>query len=581
MAGTYIPVVLDTDLERTLARDIQAALAEVTGTEEVADAVRPFVDGQQAGGTGAIQVLVDPSTGEPFCNVALAGPEDVLQAVEAAGRAYPLWRSTAYEERGSLLRRLSVLIRHHADRLAEIIAHEQGKPKHEALAMEILPALDHLKFIIFHAERFHAGLAVEPRHPYYAHKRAHYLYDAIGVVALVTPRAMPFATPLIQVAAALAMGNAVVLKPSEHTPLSGIEIGRLCAEAGFPRGIVNVVPAVPEDTLHLVAHPRIDKVFVTGGLETGQSVMATAGCSPRPVVLSLGGKHPTIVAGDADIERAARGIVWGAFANCGQSCGSVERVYVEERVATKFIERALHHVQQLQVGSAVDDGIDMGPMQSEADRTRVHQQVQDAVNQGAQCMHGGEIPHGPGSFYPPTILTDVPNECRLMQEETLGPVLPIVVVESLERAILLANESQYALAASGWTSSSHQAERMMVGLQAGVVTINDLLYSYGEPSATWSGYRRSGIGQNHGTPGLREMSRQRFVSFDANSLEAPAYSYPYNDDAEEMVQNSIQHLHGTGKMARFKAWWRLIRNERFRRRVDLRTLIFSRKRQLR
>lgn len=573
--------MFETDIEKTLARDVQAALAGVTSGEPVGDVVRPFIDGKQVGGGGGLQVLIDPSTGQPFCTVALAGPEDILHSVDAASRAFPLWRSTAYEERGALLRRLSILIRHHADRLAETIAREQGKPKHEALTMEILPALDHLKFIIFHAEQFHAGLAVEPRHPYYAHKQAHYLYDAIGVVALVTPTPMPFAVPLIQVAAALAMGNAVVLKPSEKTPLSGIEIGRMCAEAGFPSGIVNVVPATPEDTQHLVAHPRIDKVFVTGGLETGKSVMAAAGCSPRPVVLSLGGKHPSIVAGDADVERAARGVVWGAFANCGQSCGSIERVYVVERVASKFIERTLHQVQQLKMGNAIEAGIDIGPLQSSAHRQQVHEQVQEALARGAQCMTGGMIPEGPGNFYPPTVLLDVPNNCRLMQEETLGPILPIVVVESLERAILLANESEYALSASGWTTSSHRAERMMVGLQAGVVTINDVLYSYGEPSATWSGYRRSGIGQNHGTPGLREMSRQRFVSYDAKSMEAPTFSFPYNEEAATILKDTVEHLHGVGRMARLKAWWRLARSERFRNRVDLRTLLFSRKRQLR
>jgi len=563
---------------------VDAGLREVPPAAkpgELGPTIHPIIDGDRVPGSGRVLDVFDPSTGTAFARVSCAGSDEIDLAAEAAARSSALWRSTPFKQRGEALRRLQGLIFDDRFDLAELISREQGKPFVEALSLELLPALDHLKFITFRAERYHGGLSFDPRHPYYAHKRAHYLYDALGVVALITPSPLPFAVPLIQCAAALAMGNAVVLKPSEHTPLSALRLGELCEQAGFPPGVVNVVPALSEDALRLAAHAKIDKVFVTGGLVAGQSVMATAGCAPRPVVLSLGGKHPSVVAGDADVERAARGVVWGALANCGQNCGAVERVYVEERVASRFLERLLSEVDRLIVGEAMDDGTDVGPMTTQERRQEVHRQVSEAVAGGAKLLRGGVLPASPGFFYPPTVLLDPPQDGSLMREETLGPVIPIVVVESTERAILLSNDCDYAFTASGWTRSAEIAGRLMQGLQAGVVTINDVLYSYGEPAATWSGYRKSGMGQNHGTPGLREMSRQRFVSFDPASGDAPLFAFPYDDIGAGMAKAAMDHLHAPSAWRRLLSLVRLVQVKRFRERVPARSVVLAKKRPTR
>lgn len=574
--------MIPTDLESQTDRDIAAEPR--TGSDDGAELgapFQPFIEGRPCGGASPPVELIDPSTAQPFTRIAFAAPGDVDHAVESASRSSALWRGTPFEERGQRLRNLALLIREQAQPIAQLISREQGKPYHEALTLEVLPALDHLRFIIRHAERYNAGLAVEPRHPFYAHKRAHYLYDAFGVVALVTPSPLPFAIPLIQTAAALAMGNAVVLKPSERTPLSGLRIGALCTKAGFPAGLVNVIPALPEDALRLVAHPKVDKAFFTGSVEAGQHVMATAGCAPRPVVLCLGDKHPSVVAGDADPQRAARGVVWGALANAGQNCGAIERVFVVERIASRFLECLMTEVDKVRMGNPLTDEVDLGPLLTESRRREVHAQVTEAVERGARLMRGGTVPEGPGFYYPPTVLLDPPLDCRLMTEETMGPVIPVTVVESLERAILLANDCSFALTASGWTTSSERAERLMVGLQAGVVTVNDVLYSFGEPASTWSGFRKSGIGQNHGTPGLREMSRQKFVSYDESGLEAPVFSYPYDDEATEMAGLAIEYLHGKGRFERLRALGRLLRVDRFRRRVPARKMVAAGKRNRR
>ncbi len=539
-----------------------------------------LIDGEPCAAEERTEPLIDPATGEPYGRLAFATPEDVDRAVDSAARASAFWRGTTFEERGRKLRRRAALLANQTASIAQLVAREQGKPYVEALTLEVLPALDHLKFIIRHAERYRGGLAVEPRHPFYAHKRAHYMYDALGVLLIVTPSPLPFASPLVQVAAALAMGNAAILKPSERTPLCAFYIGQLCQEAGFPDGLVNVVMARPEETLAMAGHSRVDKVFFTGGVEAGQHVMAAAGSVPHPVVLLLGGKHPSIVASDADEDRAAAGIVWGALANCGQNCGAVERVYVEEAIASRFLERLLHYVDRVKVGNPLVEGTDIGPLNTAARRDEVHRQVTEAVRGGARLIRGGELPHGPGNFYPPTVLLDPPADCTLMREETLGPVIPIVVVDSLERAILLANDSDYALTASGWTRSAERAERMMAGLQAGVMTINDVLYSYGEPAATWSGHRKSGSGQHHGTPGLREMSNQRFVSFDTLPAEAPAFAFPYDLAQTDLAETAVRYLHGRRWHHRLRALIRLIRMPRFRRRVPVRSVLFSARRRV-
>jgi succinate-semialdehyde dehydrogenase/glutarate-semialdehyde dehydrogenase len=205
----------------------------------------------------------------------------------------------------------------------------------------------------------------------------------------------------------------------------------------------------------------------------------------------------------------------------------------------------------------------------------VHEQVSEAVLFGARLLRGGQVPDGPGFFYPPTVVLDPPEGCRLLQEETLGPVIPIVTVESVERAIQRANDNAYALTASGWTRSEDTAERLMVGLQAGVVTINDVLYAYGEPAATWSGFKRSGLGASHGRSGLKEMSRRRFVSYDGMAAEAPAFAFPYGAEAGSSVASVMDALHAPKRWTRGLALLRLVRSPRFRARTPWRSFLLA------
>jgi succinate-semialdehyde dehydrogenase/glutarate-semialdehyde dehydrogenase len=544
-----------------------------TDAPEIPRVLGSYVDGELVEGGGSPLVAVDPSTGETIARIRGAGPELVDRAVETAVLAAALWRSSPFEERARKLRALAKLVLRHADDLATLIAREQGKPRLEALTLEILPCLDHLRFLAGQGEHFAASERIDRRQPLHAHKEVHDLYDPLGVVAFVTPFPLPFGLPLIQTATALTLGNAVVLKPSERTPLCALKMVELIAAAGFPPGVVNVVNGDVEEAVRLASHPRVDKIFFAGTTDAGRQIMATAGCAPTPVVLSLSGKHATVVAEDADLKLAAKGVTWGALANAGQNCGAVERVYVHEAVAQRFVEQVLEEVDRLRIGDPLEEGTDLGPLISEGRRLDVHEQVMDAVEMGGKLLRGGHVPRGSGFFYPPTVVFRPPDDCRLMREETLGPVIPIVVVESLERGILLANDSDYALTASGWTRSQETAERLGVALQAGSVTVNDVLYGYGEPGLTWSGYRKSGIGHVHGLSGLREMSRKKSVSFDRAEREAPVFAFPYDEGAARFAAASIQALHGAGIFRRLRSLLRLVRQRRFRARVPLRSFL--------
>lgn len=521
----------------------------------------------------------DPARGEIFHELTCAGPEEVDRAVNAATLAWAMWRGTDIKERLVGLKRLAGLIREQAPIIAELIAREMGRPASEAMALEILPALDYLNYLAVHAEDAYIGRPIQPRHVFNTHKRVHYLYEPYGLIAVVTPYSVPFAIPLAQVAAALAMGNAVLLKPSELTPLCGMKIGELCRQAGLPEGLVQVLPMKKEDALFLVSHPGVDKIFVTGSPETGRQVMAIAGCIPKPVVLSLGSKNPAVVANDADLERTARGVVWGSMVSSGQHCDAIERVYVTEAIASRFVEKVLAEVDKLVTGNPMDATVDLGPLISAWRRDHIHSQVTDAVAKGGQLLRGGHLPDEPGFFYPPTVVLNPPPDCRLMREETLGPVIPITVVDSLERAIFLANETDFALSASGWTGSSEKAERLMVGLQAGVVTINDVLWAPSEPAASRAGYRMSGLGQLQGIEGLQEMCRRRLVAYDSNASRGPLFSFPYDREQEQLVKGAMDLLHASTLPKRIRGLMRLLTLKRFRTRVPGRLLLLRSKRR--
>jgi succinate-semialdehyde dehydrogenase/glutarate-semialdehyde dehydrogenase len=523
-------------------------------------------------GAGGRRPVVSPTTGEAFAEVSLLDAAQAGAAVAAAREAFPAWSALSFRERGRFLLRLREVLLEEASSLAALIAREQGKPEAEAHAVEIFPSLEALRHVALHAEDVLRDDVLESQVLLFAHKDARLVYAPIGVVLVITPWNYPFAISLSGIATALIAGNTVVLKPAPSTTLIGLKLGALCRRAGFPPGVVNVVATDDRLAQALVEDPRIGKIVFTGSVATGKRVMASAAQNLTPVVLELGGKDPAIVCQDADLDRAAKGIVWGAFVNAGQTCASVERVYVEQSVAEAFIAKVVEETRKIRLGDPARSEVDMGPMALERQRTIVGEHVEDAKARGARILTGGERPAGPGFYYPPTVLANVDHSMRIMREETFGPVLPIMAVASLDEAIRLANDSEYGLTASGWTRSEETARLLQNRLAAGVVTINDCVSSYGEPTAPWGGIKQSGIGRTHGLLGLREMVQAKYVTSDRS--RGPAlWWFPYGESYGRLMQTANRAMHSASPFARFAAQLGFLRFARFWQRVSAWSLV--------
>ncbi|HEX9186553.1 MAG TPA: aldehyde dehydrogenase family protein [Vicinamibacteria bacterium] len=502
-----------------------------------------WVGGREIEGRAGRRPAVDPGTGERFAEASLLDAGQAGDAVAAARAAFPAWSRTTFRERARHLDRLRQSIVDEADDLAALIEREQGKPRAEALAAEILPSLEALAHLSAHAEDLLRDDLLESGQLLLAHKEARLVYAPIGVVLAIKPWNYPWAQSLPVVGSALMAGNTVVLKPAPATTLIGLRLGALARKAGFPEGVLSVLSVDDGVSAALVEDPRVGKIVFTGSVATGKMVMAAAAKNLTPVVLELGGKDPAIVCRDADLDRAAPGIVWAAFLNAGQTCASVERVYVEAEVAEPFLARVLEETQRLRLKGASGAG-EVGPLTLERQRRVVEAHVADAVAKGARVLAGGKAKEGPGFFYPPTVLVGVDHRMAIMREETFGPVLPVMAVRSLDEAIRLANDSPYGLTASGWTRSEETARRLQRELEAGVVSINDHVTSFAEPQAPWGGVKWSGIGRIHGRAGLREMVHTRYVSLD-RGRGRDLWWYPYDDRFSALMSRSAPALYST------------------------------------
>jgi acyl-CoA reductase-like NAD-dependent aldehyde dehydrogenase len=527
-----------------------------------------WIGNREVEGRAGARPAINPATGQAFAETSLLDAAQMSEALAAAQRAFPAWSALSFRERGALLLKARTAVVEEADAIAALIATEQGKPAAEAHAVEIFPALESLKHLALHAEDVLRDADVASQVLLFAHKECRVVYAPIGVILIITPWNYPFGISITGVATALAAGNTVVLKPAPATTLIGLKIGALFRKAGLPEGVLSVLAVDDALAPALVEDPRVGKIVFTGSVATGKKVMAAAATNLTPVVLELGGKDPAIVCRDADLDRAARGIVWGAFVNAGQTCASVERVYVEDAVADAFTARVVAETQALRLGDPSSPEVDVGPMTLDRQRRIVEDHVADAVAHGATVITGGTRPPGEGFFYPPTVLTGVDHGMRIMREETFGPVLPIMRVPSLDEGIRLANDSPYGLTASGWTSSPDTARLLQQRLVAGVVTINDCVSSFGEPTAPWGGVKHSGVGRTHGLAGLQEMVHVKYVTRD-RSRGTMLWWFPYDREFGRVMSTSNRAIHAPGWFARLAAQVRLLGFRRFLRRVRL------------
>ncbi|HUJ25035.1 MAG TPA: aldehyde dehydrogenase family protein, partial [Myxococcales bacterium] len=387
----------------------------------------------------------------------------------------------------------------------------------------------------------------------FPHKKSYLRFYPRGVIGIVAPWNYPFSIPTGDAVAALMAGNGVVVKPSEFTPIIMDKTRALFEEAGLPRGLFGVVHGKGDVGAELI-RSGINMVVFTGSVATGRKVNMAAAEQMIPCVLELGGKDPAIVLPDADLASAAQKIAWGAFANSGQTCASVERVYVHESVAQPFTEKVVELAKALRQGEPNRHDVDVGAMTTQMQVEIVRRHIEEAKQRGAKILAGGEInvtPEG-ARFIQPTVLTNTTHDMAIIRDETFGPMLPIMTYKTEDEAVRLANDLEYGLSAYVFTKDKAQADRIANRLHAGTVMHNDTLYTHAAPETPWGGVKASGLGRVHGKSGMRDFCEVRHVNLERFNFPAFWY-YPYSRKAWGTGLRVYRTLLGNGLAAKIKA----------------------------
>ncbi len=479
-----------------------------------------FINGQFTSGRAAAEITVhNPATEELLDHVPLGTAQDVDAAVTAASAAFEEWKRIPAVQRADLLHEVSRKIHTHADELIRLLTLEEGKPipENEEEMTWTLSTFDYYAELGRHSR----GRVIPSPEP---GQLSLVLKEPYGVVGCIVPWNYPLLLMAWKVAAALAAGNTVVIKPSEMTPLTTL---RLCEVAfdHLPPGVVNVVTGDGTTGAALVAHPTVPVIAFTGSLATGQKIASVAAPMMKKTHLELGGKDAFVIADDADPELAAKAVAYAALINAGQVCTSTERVYVPNPIAKSFTDAIVDHVKALNLGDGLDPQTDVGPMIGPKYREKVIAHVEDARQRGAQVLTGGRIPERRGYFYQPTVLVNVDHSMKIMTEETFGPAIPLMAYGSFEDAIRLTNDSIYGLGACLYTSDAKKARLFYEEVKAGTIWINDpLTDNYAGP---FGGMKYTGGARELGEEGLDEFRETKHVHWDIEG-KPKGWWYPYH-----------------------------------------------------
>ena len=494
----------------------------------------------------------NPATGEKLAELDCATPDEVREAVKRARQAQAAWQATSVKDRVAVLKRFQSKLSEQREDIARLICREAGKPTVEALNTEVIVVLDSTDFCIRTAHKFLREQALPHDNLAMKTKRGKLVREPYGVIGIIAPWNYPFSTPAIETIGALAMGNAVVLKPSEFTPLVALELQKLLIAAGLDPNLMQVLVGAGAVGGALL-ESDIDKVIFTGSVATGKRIADAAAKRLLPMVLELGSKDPMIVLDDADLDVASSGAVWGAMMNCGQTCLSIERCYVQRGIYEKFLELCRQKIDKLRVGEGLNSEVEMGPMIHDRQLHTVEDHVNDAVARGARLLTGGRrLPELGANFYAPTLLADVRHDMRIMQEETFGPALPIAPFDTDEDAVRLANDSVFGLAASVWTRDRKRGEAIAARIKAGTVMVNDAISAFGIAEAPHGGFEQSGIGRAHGELGLAEMVLVKYIDVDLLPRMKKVWWYGYSEAFQRQMSGFVDMMFSRSLSARIK-----------------------------
>jgi succinate-semialdehyde dehydrogenase/glutarate-semialdehyde dehydrogenase len=498
-------------------------------------------------------VCHDPATGEIIGHSRQSDALEVKEAVDRSRRAQANWAGTPVQDRAACVLAVRDHIVRNADELASVISRDNGKTRVDALATEVIAAAMAAAYYARRGESFLATERLGASTWLLANKRSGVTRIPYGVVGIISPWNYPFAIPFSEVVMGLLAGNGVVLKAASETQMVGRALEACIAAGGFPEGLFGYVNLPGREAGAAMLSAGVDKLFFTGSVSVGKTLMAEAAKTLTPLVLELGGNDAMLVFEDADLERAASGAVWAGFQNAGQSCGGVERVYVHQDVWEEFMALLKARVESLRVGPDRAFDVDMGAMTTARQLQTVRDHVEDALARGAVLFASSPAPGGPGLFHPAVVLTNVDHSMRVMREETFGPVVGVMKVKDMEEALGLANDSDLGLTGSVWSRDIRKAEALARRIRAGVVTVNDHLMSHGLPETPWGGFEESGIGRTHGRIGFDEMTQpQVLVRHAVSAIRHELWWHPHGPDVYGTLRAMLGLLYGPGLKARFR-----------------------------
>jgi succinate-semialdehyde dehydrogenase/glutarate-semialdehyde dehydrogenase len=486
-------------------------MSTITASEEqrVVDQVpkQLYIGGEWRDGAKGTISVEDPATGESLCEVADASEDNARAALDAAVETGPEWAQHPPRERGEILRRAFEAISERTDELALLMTLEMGKPIAESKA-EIAYGAEFFRWFSEQAVRIDGRYAVAPN----GQGRLLTMKQPVGPCLLITPWNFPLAMGTRKIGPAIAAGCTMVVKPAQQTPLSMLALAQILEEAGLPGGVLNLVTASSssETMGPLIADQRLRKMSFTGSTEVGRKLMEQASQNLLRLSMELGGNAPFIVFDDADIDAAVQGALIAKMRNVGEACTAANRFHVAGAVADQFAEKLAEKLGSMKVGRGTEDGVEVGPLIDDNQRSKVAELVEDAIGHGAQAVVGGHSRDGAGYFFDPTVLTDVPEDARLLKEEIFGPVAPVRGFDDEDEAIAAANDTEYGLVAYVYTSDLKRALRVVERLETGMVGLNQGMVS--NAAAPFGGIKQSGFGREGGSEGIEEYLETKYVA---------------------------------------------------------------------